>query len=276
MMTAVSGDPGKSVARRTLAILGAFDLTHPRLSLSELARRTGLPLATTYRLASELVAWRALDRDGNGGYSIGIRLWEAGLLAPVATDLRAAATPFLQALQSRTGENVQLAVRDEFGGLYVEKLSGDQAVPIFSRVGTRMPMHATAVGKMLLATAEPSFVEAHLRQPLVRFTKHTITDPGVLRRDLRLAAAQGYSLTREETMYGANSVAVPIPSQDGSPTLALGIVASSSGTNADLYKLVPLLRVQADRIARRIAEPSRELPGQRQAPPPLPGVTNAS
>lgn len=269
-MVAVNGDPGKSVAQRTLAILGAFDVTHPRLSLSELARRTELPLATTYRLVTELVAWRALDRDADGVYTIGMRLWEAGLLAPVATKLRAAVSPLLQQLQVRTGENVQLATRDEFGGLYVEKLSGPGAVPIFARAGTRIPMHATALGKMLLACAEPSFLEASLRQPLVRFTKHTITDPMALRRELRRAAAQSYSLTREETMYGANSIAVPIPLPEGSPSLAVGIVASSSNTRVDINTLAPLLRVQADRIARWLAEPASELPGQRQAPPPLP------
>lgn len=269
VMAAVSGDPGKSVARRTLAILGAFDLTHPRLSLSELGRRTGLPLATTYRLATELVVWGALDRDETGSYGIGQRLWETGLLAPIATSLRVLALPFLQELQVRTGENVQLAVRDEYGGLYVEKLFGHRSVPIFARVGTRIPMHATAIGKMLLATADPSFVEAHTSQPLVRFTRYTIIDPEVLRQDLHRAAELGYSLTREETMYGANSVAVPIPSRDGLPTAAVGIVASRSGAMADLNKLIPLLRTQASRIARRLAEPQRELPGQRQAPPPL-------
>ena len=177
VMAAVSGDPGKSVARRTLAILGAFDLTHPRLSLSELGRRTGLPLATTYRLATELVVWGALDRDETGSYGIGQRLWETGRPAPIATSLRVLALPFLQELQVRTGENVQLAVRDEYGGLYVEKLFGHRSVPIFARVGTRIPMHATAIGKMLLATADPSFVEAHTSQPLVRFTRYTIIVP---------------------------------------------------------------------------------------------------
>lgn len=267
MVTADAG-PGKSVAGRTLAILGAFDVNHPRLSLSDLARRTSLPLATTYRLATELVAWRALERDEDRFYSIGIRLWEAGLLAPVATELRSVALPFLQELQVETGENVQLAMRDEFGGLYVEKLSGHRAVPIFARVGTRMPLHATALGKTLLASAEPYFIEATLRQPLVRFTRYTITDPDALRRELRRVTAQGYSVTHEETMYGANSVALPIPSLHGTSSLAIGIVAGSS--DADIEGLVPQLRGQAGQIARRLATPTRKLAGQRQVPPPLP------
>jgi DNA-binding IclR family transcriptional regulator len=69
-MAGHTGQPGQSVTSRVLAVLGAFDLAHPRLSLSEISRRSGLPLATTHRLVNEIVAWRGLHRCADGPYEI--------------------------------------------------------------------------------------------------------------------------------------------------------------------------------------------------------------
>ncbi|HWS57932.1 MAG TPA: helix-turn-helix domain-containing protein, partial [Actinotalea sp.] len=79
------GDP---VVDRALLLLGAFDPGHRRLSLSDLARRSGLPLSTTSRLAARLVAWGALERDGSGAFGIGLRLWEVASLAEPSLGLR--------------------------------------------------------------------------------------------------------------------------------------------------------------------------------------------
>ncbi|MFS2295246.1 MAG: helix-turn-helix domain-containing protein [Actinomadura sp.] len=104
--------PGSSVTSRVLAILGAFDITHPALTLTDIARRTGLPLATVHRLVGELVAGQALSRGPGGGYTIGPRVWELGLLSPLHLRLREVAAPYLHDLSSATRENGQLAVRD--------------------------------------------------------------------------------------------------------------------------------------------------------------------
>ena len=94
---------GRSVTSRALALLGAFDDAHPRLSLTDLARRAGLPLSTTHRLVAELVAWDGLARRTDGRYEIGRRIWDLGLLAPVHRELREVALPFLQDVAAATG-----------------------------------------------------------------------------------------------------------------------------------------------------------------------------
>lgn len=265
--------PGQSVTARALALLGAFDVAHPRLSLSELARRAGLPAATAHRLAGELEAWRALDRDDDGYYRIGLRLWEAGLLAPVSGRLREIAMPFMQDLYEATRENIHLAVRDGFDALYVEKLSGHRSVPIISRIGTRLPMHSTGVGKALLAYAEQPFVHAYCERPLPRYTRYTISERGRLLRELRLTTERGYALTTEEMTLGSCSVAVPIPSEEGAPTAALGIVVHSA--RAELPRLVPALRRSAEAIARRMAETADDpAPGFLHDLPPLSARAN--
>lgn len=267
-MAGNSSGPGGSVTARALALLGAFDIAHPRLSLSEMARRAGLPLATAHRLAGELRAWGALDRDGAGGYRIGLRLWEAGLLAPVSGRLRQIALPFMQDLYENTRENIHLAVRDGFDALYVEKLAGHRSVPILSRVGARLPMHATGVGKALLAWAEPEVVRAYCERPLARHTRCTITERGRLLRELRTAVERGYASTSEEMTLGSCSVAVPVRRGDGPPAAALGIVAHT--VRADLARLAPALRTAAEGIGRRLAETADDpAPGLVHDLPPL-------
>ncbi len=136
---------GRSVTSRALAVLDAFDASAPRLSLSEIAERSGTPLTTAHRLLGELADWGALIRRSDGRYEIGRRLWDLGLLAPVQPALRQVAAPFLQDLHITVRDTVHLAVRDGLSALYVERVSGRESVPIVSQVGSRRPLHATGV-----------------------------------------------------------------------------------------------------------------------------------
>src|ERR671917_464036 len=111
--------PGTTVSARVLSVLAAFDTDHPALRLSEIARRD------------------------DGCYVIGRRLWDLGLLAPVPTSLREAASPFLHDIHAATRATVHLAVRDGLSALYLDRLSGSTSVPVVSRVGSRLPLHAT-------------------------------------------------------------------------------------------------------------------------------------
>src|SRR3712207_7912270 len=142
----------RSVTLRATAVLGAFDGDHRCLNLSQLSRRSGLPLAPTHRLAADLVAGRLLVRRGDGRYEIGARMWRLGLLAP-ATDLPELALPHLQDLVAATGHTVHLAVLDGASALVIERLAGTKTIPTRHSPGSRLPLHCTAVGKALLAYA---------------------------------------------------------------------------------------------------------------------------
>ncbi|MCW2866873.1 MAG: IclR family transcriptional regulator [Marmoricola sp.] len=211
-----------SVTSRALALLGAFDARHRRLSLTELAGRADLPVPTAHRLVGELVAWGALSRTATGEYVVGRRLWDLGLLAPVQTGLRQLASPYLHDLYGATGATVHLAVRDGLQVLYVDRLSGHASVPVVSTVGSRLPLHATGVGKVLLAHAPPAVQEEVLTH-LTRVTAYTVVQPGVLRRQLRQVLAEDHATTSEEMSLGACSVGVPIRSGQG-VVAALGVV----------------------------------------------------
>ena len=132
----------RSVADKLFAIADAFAAGED-LSLSEIATRARLPLSTAHRLVAEWVAWGGLVRGDDGRYRLGIKLWRLGARQPTARRLRSAALPYLEDLLESTREHVHLAVRDGLGAIYLERLSGRDAVPVISDVGSaaRDPLH---------------------------------------------------------------------------------------------------------------------------------------
>lgn len=239
----------KSVTARALDLLGVFDTEHRGLTLSELARRSGTPLATAHRLVAELVKWGALARQPDGEYVIGRRIWQLGLLAPVQSELRTAAGPFLHDLYGATLATVHLAVRDGLEALYVDRLSGHVSVPVVSKIGSRLPLHATGVGKVLLAHA-PDDVRANALKNLTRVTAYTVTQPARLLDQLRRVRAEGYATTGEEMSLGACSVAVPVRNGD-TVVAALGMVVPD--LRRQLPRMVSALQVAAQGIGRTLA-----------------------
>jgi DNA-binding IclR family transcriptional regulator len=240
-----------SVTSRALDLLGAFDPDHRSLTLSALARRAGIPIATAHRLVGELHRWGALARLDSGEYVIGRRLWDLGLLAPVQAGLRQAASPFLHDLYGATLATVHLAVRDGAEVLYIDRLSGHVSVPVVSKIGSRLPMHATGVGKVLLAYG-PDEVLAEVLANLTRVTAYTITHPARLLDQVRRVRADGYATTGEEMSLGACSVAVPVRGPGGEVVAALGIVVPE--LRRDKARLVSALQVAAQGITRTLTD----------------------
>lgn len=258
-MAGNSGAVGASVTSRALSLLAAFDENHRRLPLSELARRAGMPLTTAHRLVADLLEFGALSRTPEGDYVVGRRLWDIGLLAPVQTGLREVASPYLHDLYGATRATVHLAVRDGTEVLYVDRLRGNASVPVVSAVGSRLPLHTTGVGKVLLAHA-PAEVERAALADLRAVTRYTITQPGTLRRQLGRVRREGWATTAEEMSLGACSVAVPVVQRD-EVVAALGLVVASLRT--DRPRLVAALEVAARGIGRALQRLPPVAPGER-------------
>lgn len=246
------------VTRRVLGILEAFTPERPALTLTEICRRTGLPLATAHRLVSELVAWGALERGRDGAYRIGLRLWEVASLAPRGPGLREAALPFMEDLYEATHQNVQLAVLDGLEVIYLERLSGRDAVHVFTRVGGRFPAHATGVGLALLAHADPELQERAIAGPLRRFTSKTICSGHQLRRVLAEVRRTGVAISDGQVELFALSVAAPVHGPDDSVVAALSIVVLADAY--DPHTLVPVVRAGARGISRALGAPSARRP----------------
>jgi DNA-binding IclR family transcriptional regulator len=245
-----TSSPGAGVASRVFAVLGAFAADSRELRLSEIARRAGLPLPTAHRLVKELTGWQGLIRNPDGSYAIGPRLWELGLLSPTHTGLREIASPFLHDIYAATLATVHLAVREGTSALYLDRLSGHASVPVVSSIGSRLPLHATGVGKVLLAHA-PDELQRAVLSDLRRVTPYTVVQPGRLRAELLRVRQEGFAQTSEEMSLGACSVAVPVRDGADEVVAALGIVVPS--LKRDRPRLVVALQVAAQGIRRMLA-----------------------
>ena len=239
-----------SVLGRTMLILDAFEPSDPSLGFAGIVRRTGLPKATAHRLLQELTELRLLERDVND-YRLGGRLFELGMLATHQRRLLEVAMPFMQDLVGRVSETVHLAVRDGAEVVYVAKVSGHRQVPSPSRMGGRMPLHCTAVGKMLLAHADRVEQEQILLHPLPRMTARTITAPGILARQLEKAHASGYSTEYEESAAGLSCVASPVRDRTGIVIAAMSIAGASTRFRPETH--VADVCAAADGVAAMIA-----------------------
>ncbi|RCW39628.1 IclR family transcriptional regulator [Halopolyspora algeriensis] len=247
-------EPGRTVTSRVLAVLDAFGPDDTDLSLAELCRRTGLAPATAHRLAGELVAWGGLERSGDHHYRIGLRLFEIGMRAPGRYGLSNIALPFLEDLYEVTRENVHLAVRDGHHAVYLHKITGRRAVGAPSRSGGRLPLHATGMGKALLAFSDYELAEETIAAGLSRYTSHTITSPGLLRRALVQIRRRGFSVAAQEYSLGTVSVAAPVLSADGQALAAISVVVRSS--RANVARLGPAVRTAAMGISRQLSSTS--------------------
>lgn len=199
-----------TVLGKTMIVLGSFGPDDRGVGFAELQRRTGLSKATLHRLAGDLVALRLLDREEDGAYHLGRGLFELGMRASVERGLLEVATPFLEDLYERTHETVHLGLREGHEVVYVAKMGGHRQAAAPSRLGGRMPLHATAIGKVLLAHAPEELRAEVLGGTLERLAPRTITAPGLLRTQLEEIVERGVGFEFEESTRGLVCVAAPI------------------------------------------------------------------
>ncbi|WP_340537831.1 IclR family transcriptional regulator [Nocardioides sp. GXZ039] len=207
-----------TVLGKAVALLRAFT-DDPVLPLAELVRRTGIAKGSAHRVAADLVAHGLLDKTPDG-YRLSSGMFELGLRAAVERSLHEIAMPFLQDLYERTHETVHLGVADGSDVIYVAKIGGHRQARSPSRLGGRMPLHCTALGKVLLAHAAPDLRQRVLEAPLERRTPRTVVAPGLLVRQLDAVVETGLAYEHEESRLGLCCVASPILDAHGHDALA--------------------------------------------------------
>jgi DNA-binding IclR family transcriptional regulator len=253
---------GRSVISKAVSLLDAFGPNTPELTLTDLARATGLPLSTIHRLASELVEWGGLERAAGSGYRIGTRLRELGALAhhggSFRDTLRDVAEPLMHDLYEATGENVVLAVHNGHEALVVETIGGPETLPLLAGRDVRVPLHATGAGKVLLAHAPPAVLAELVEAGLPRYTPCTIVVPGQLRRALAEVRRTGIAYAREEMALGSLSVAAPVLGPDRTVVAALAVVLPAG--RGDVRRLAAAVRTAAISTSRALQEHAQGAP----------------
>lgn len=208
-MTDLGGPVPGSVLGKVMAVLHAFTADDRGLGFAELRRRTGLAKATLHRLTADLVEARLLDRR-DGRFHLGGHLFELGMRASLERDLLEVATPFLEDLYERTHETVHLGLREGSEVVYVAKMGGHRQADAPSRLGGRMPLHATAIGKALLAYAPEDVRAGVLAAPLSRLAPRTVTAPGILAHQLDEVVESGVAFEFEESAVGIVCIGAPV------------------------------------------------------------------
>jgi DNA-binding IclR family transcriptional regulator len=212
----------KSVLGKVVAVLYAFTADDHGVSLAELGRRTGLAKGTLHRVVGDMVEARLLERTGNG-YRLSGQVFQLGMRASVERGLLEVATPFMEDLYERTHEIVHLGVLEGAEVVYVSKIGGHRQASSPSRIGGRMPLHCTAIGKALLAFSPPDLLAEVVGAGLARRTPRTITAPGILRRQLERVAETGVAFEYEESAPGIVCVAAPVLDPADRPVAAISV-----------------------------------------------------
>lgn len=245
-----------SLTDRSLDVLATFTPDQPTRTLQEISNESGLPLTTTHRIVSDLLVWGALERTRGGRLQVGLRLWRVASLAPRGLGLREVALPSMEDLFVATGENVQLAVREQCEAVFVERLTGRRSVTVLTRVGDHFPLHATGVGLVLLAHAPAEVQEEVLSRPLRTWTEHTINDAARLRAVLADVRRTGVAVSDRQVTLDAISVACPVRDAHGEVVAALSVVARF-GTVSPVA-LAPAVRTASRGISRALGAPTSD------------------
>jgi len=211
------------------------------------AKATGLSRSATYRIADRLRGWGFLELNpATEALRLGSEAVRLGMAALASLEVTRVAPPHLRELADRTQETVNLAVVDRDAVVYIHKEEGPLAVKMSAQLGSRRPLHCTALGKAYLAALPPRELDARLAGlELARFTPATITDPAALAAELDRVRERGYAIDDEEVEEGVFCLGAAVRDHRQLPVAAISVAGPA-------YRV----RAKADRTGRLVAETS--------------------
>ncbi len=236
-----------------LAVIGAFGESGGTVSISDLARRTGLPRAGVRRLVLTLVTL-GLAEERDGRFALTQRVMRLGYAYLSSLDLRQVAQPVIESLARDCGEVVAVSVLDGDEIVYVVRAEPQSVLRRSLTIGSRLPAFCTSMGRVLLSgLSEGALAAFFARASFTAFTRHTLTDRPALQREIAVGREQGWIFVSEELELGTCGIAAPIKDGRGRIVAALNI-----STNLGRYSerafvkqfKAPLLDIAAQISAR--------------------------
>ncbi len=257
--TRTTGRPrtsGRSVGQsqsltRGLNILEALAGAGHGLSLSDVSQMAGLAPSTTHRLLRTLEQLQFVQQDEELGlWHIGVKAFIIGNGFVSARDFVAESRPYLHRLMEETGETANLGVQDDGYAVFLAQVESQEMMRMIVKLGSRAPLHASGVGKALLASMEEAEIERILqRRGLPKVTPNTLDTPAKLRADLTEIRERGYACDYEEHAIGLRCVASTIHDETGKALAAISV----SGPKARITdSLMHELGAAVSRTAREI------------------------
>jgi IclR family transcriptional regulator, pca regulon regulatory protein len=235
---------------RGLAVIRAFGADTPQLTLSEVARATGLTRAATRRFLLTLADLGYVRSDGRR-FALTPRVLELGYAFLSSVELPEVAEPHLERLVAEVHESSSVSVLDGDDIVYVARVPTSRIMRVSINLGTRFPAYATSMGRVMLAALPGDELDAHLeRVQLRRLSPRTITAEPELRSELARIRRQGWALVDQELEEGLRSLAAPIRDRSGRVVAAVNLSAHASRTSIESMRrdLLPQLLATAARI----------------------------
>lgn len=215
---------------RAISILESFSASEPELCVGEISRRVGIPKSTVFRLLATLEERELISQNPETGlYRLGIGLLVLANNAMITTDLQRVVRPYLRQFAQDLNETVTLTVLDEYDAVNLELFaSPERLIMRVGWVGRRMPVHATASGKAIIAFKPEEERKKILSKALERYTPKTITDHEKLQEKLRQIRKDGYATAFEEMEVGLNAISAPIRNHDGEVIACVSVSGPSN------------------------------------------------
>ena len=236
---------------RAMTLLERLSLTASGMTLTDLSQQLGMPSATTHRLLNTFEEMGYVGHDSTLGlWFIGLKTFSVGNAFLNRRDFIATARPYMRRLVDQSGETVNLAVIDDGEVVYVGQVQSPEMMRMIVKLGSRSPIHASGVGKTLLASMTEKGVSTILqRKGLARFTDRTIDNPADLRVELSHIRKLGYALDDEEHSVGLRCVAATIFDENGVALAGLSLSGPKARiTDSRLTDLGAAIRQMADEV----------------------------
>ena len=244
----------KSVVR-VLDILEHLARSDRELSLTEIATALKLPKSSTYLLLQTLASRGYLEASSSSGpFQLGLQVMELAGAYTRKAGLLQKFPAVARAMVAACEETVQLAVLSGVEVVYLGKEDGTKPVRLVSDIGKRLPAHATALGKVLLAALSDAELEARFaKAPLVQMTPKTITSLDSLKKELAIVRANRYAIDDEEVVEGLCCFAAPVYDSSGKVAAAISVaVPKNRVCDRDFEYYVALIQHAANELSRRI------------------------
>lgn len=243
---------------RALQLVEVFARSRGPFSISELAAEVELPPSTVHRLVQTLSSLGyVVQYQESKRYGVGRGIAEINRSMLLKYEFARFVGPHLEALVKATGETASLAALYGTSLIYLSQVESPAMVRVSNPVGTLVPLHCTAVGKVFLADFRPSTLEDVLRYAgLEAFTPNTLTNPKALQKELTRVHNQGYALDDEEYAQGVRCLAVAVRGSSGAVVSAISLSGPSSRmTDERIPELAQAVIGAGERFAKQLREP---------------------
>ena len=230
---------------KAIQILSLFDSGHRELSAQEISESLCIPSSTTYNYLKVFIQNEILAKDEKTNkFCLGFKIFKLGILASENFSLLEIARPYLVSIADRSLETVVLTLSDGLDVLCVDTVETPRLVKLTMKKGARIPLHAGAPGKAVLAYKGQTFLHEMIqRRGLVKLNRNTITGLEALEQELTSIRAQGFSVSNSEVDPGAAALAVPIFDHKGLVIASISLIGSKEAIfRADQQALIDMLK----------------------------------